>query len=228
MTAGVLDALGTVNSVIAPPVVICPILLPTLSVNQRLPSGPATIPAGELPGVGMTNSMTSPAGVMRPILLAVASVNHRLPSGPSAMPVGVAFKVGTANSVIVCAAQGSAAISAAAAAIPIPSERRPVTHQRLPPPIATPLEPGWPLIPDGESNGTIRPSRRGARLVSSPIGLPPAAGRGRGPARHGESPCGRLGKRGAPHVRRQRAARPRDGRGPPAYPRCYRPVRRHR
>ncbi len=73
--------------------VIRPILLPTVSVNQRLPSGPAAMPAGPLPAVGLRNSVTSPPGVMRPIRLPVNSVNQRLPSGPAAMACGWLFAV---------------------------------------------------------------------------------------------------------------------------------------
>ena len=36
-----------------------PILLPACSVNQRLPSGPAVIPAGSLFAVGVENSVTT-------------------------------------------------------------------------------------------------------------------------------------------------------------------------
>lgn len=39
------------NSVTVPVGVIRPILFPSLSANQRLPSGPATIRNGRLPGV---------------------------------------------------------------------------------------------------------------------------------------------------------------------------------
>ena len=45
---GWLEALGRVNSSIVPPVVMRPILLPSNSVNQRLPSGPAAMPVGLL------------------------------------------------------------------------------------------------------------------------------------------------------------------------------------
>ena len=51
-------------------VVIRPILLPSASVNQRLPSGPAVMPRGLLPAVGTGNSVMTPAVVIRPILLA--------------------------------------------------------------------------------------------------------------------------------------------------------------
>ena len=48
---------------------IRPILLPPNSVNQRLPSGPAAMPAGSLLAVGTVNSVMTPAVVIRPILL---------------------------------------------------------------------------------------------------------------------------------------------------------------
>src|SRR5579864_3147677 len=77
---------GKGYSVIAPPVVIRPILLPApmlpYSVNQSAPSGPAVIPWGEDWAVGSGNSVIVPAVVMRPILLALGSVNQRAPSGP--------------------------------------------------------------------------------------------------------------------------------------------------
>ena len=48
-----------------------PIRLPTCSVNQRLPSGPAVMPAGSLPALMPTgNSVITPAVVMRPIRFA--------------------------------------------------------------------------------------------------------------------------------------------------------------
>src|ERR1700674_5824989 len=62
--------------------------LPLDSTNQRLPSGPVTIPRGALSAVGMANSVRVPAGVMRAILLEEASVNQRLPSGPDVMRSG--------------------------------------------------------------------------------------------------------------------------------------------
>jgi hypothetical protein len=55
-------------SVKAPAGVILPTALLVFSVNQRLPSGPAVIPAGPLLGVGMANSVTVPTGAL---LLAV-------------------------------------------------------------------------------------------------------------------------------------------------------------
>src|SRR5436305_1378669 len=63
--------------------VIRPIRLPRLSVNHRLPSGPAVMPLGPaLPVMPALNSLTTPGGVIRPIRLADDSVNHTLPSGP--------------------------------------------------------------------------------------------------------------------------------------------------
>src|SRR2546422_80928 len=50
------------NSVMAPAVVIRPILSPTASVNHRFPSGPAVIPTGSLLAVGMGNSLNLGAG----------------------------------------------------------------------------------------------------------------------------------------------------------------------
>src|SRR5258706_70471 len=57
MLKGKLLAVGTVNSVMTPPVVIRPILLPLCSMNQRAPSGPAVMPRGKLPAVGTGNSL---------------------------------------------------------------------------------------------------------------------------------------------------------------------------
>src|SRR5437588_4990063 len=74
------------TAMITTPVVIRPILLPLVSVNQTAPSGPAVIPSGTLPSVGVGNSVMVPAGVILPMLLRPASVNHRFPSGPAATP----------------------------------------------------------------------------------------------------------------------------------------------
>ena len=63
--------------------------LPTCSVNQRLPSGPAVMPDGALLAeMPLLNSVITPAGVMRPMRLPPYSVNQRLPSGPAVMPFG--------------------------------------------------------------------------------------------------------------------------------------------
>ncbi len=89
------------NSVIVPEGVICPILLPILSANQRLPSGPAVIEKLLLEEVGIVNSVIVPEGVILPTLLAVVSINQTLPSGPAVMPKGKLLPVGVANSVTV-------------------------------------------------------------------------------------------------------------------------------
>src|ERR1700690_4010358 len=47
-------------SVMAPAVVIRPILLPLSSVNHKAPSGPATISSAKAPGVGIGYSVTAP------------------------------------------------------------------------------------------------------------------------------------------------------------------------
>ena len=58
--------LSTENSVTTPAGVMRPIRRPLVSVNQRLPSGPATMSRGLLPAVmPVANSVTTPAGVMR-------------------------------------------------------------------------------------------------------------------------------------------------------------------
>src|SRR5258708_7357502 len=89
------------NSVMVPPRVIRPILLPNASVNQRLLSGPAVIATGALWDAVRANSVMVPLGVMRPILLPIVSVNQRLPSGPAVIPSVVLVAVGMGNSVIV-------------------------------------------------------------------------------------------------------------------------------
>src|SRR5262245_47220355 len=74
-------------SVITPAVVIRPILLVPVSVNQSAPSGPvviATVPLLASKGY----SVITPAVVIRPILLAV-SVNQSAPSGPAVIPEGL-------------------------------------------------------------------------------------------------------------------------------------------
>src|SRR5215813_8410574 len=81
------------------PDVIRPILLPSYSVNQRLPSGPAVIPLSWLASVRTSNSVSVPLGVIYPILL--PAVNQRLPSGPAVIPLSRLASVGTANSVSV-------------------------------------------------------------------------------------------------------------------------------
>src|SRR5262245_53761318 len=65
MTAGFVAPIIT----LAATTVICPIWLPSISVNQRLPSGPAVMARGPLLAVGTAKSVTTPAGVIRPIWL---------------------------------------------------------------------------------------------------------------------------------------------------------------
>ena len=84
---GALPAVGTVNSVMAPAVVMRPILFFPFSVNHRCPSGPAAMPCGLAPGVGIGNPVNSPAGVMRPISF-VRSMNQTFPSEPQATSSG--------------------------------------------------------------------------------------------------------------------------------------------
>ena len=78
--------------------VICPIWLAVDSVNQRLPSGPVTIPAGPLGFVGVAYSSMAPDGVILPIWSASRSVNQRAPSGPGAIQNGPLEWVGMLNS----------------------------------------------------------------------------------------------------------------------------------
>jgi hypothetical protein len=90
MPCGKPPAVGTVNSVMSPAVVMRPILPASRSVNQRFASDPVAMPPGELRAVGMSNSpVTTPAVVIRPILLPPYSVNQRLPSGPAAIRRGL-------------------------------------------------------------------------------------------------------------------------------------------
>src|SRR6266511_385299 len=87
MLSGRANPVGMGYSVMAPSVVIRPMLLPMYSVNHSLPSGPEAMPQGALSGVGMGYSVMAPSVVIRPIL-PLDSVNHRLPSGPEAMADG--------------------------------------------------------------------------------------------------------------------------------------------
>jgi hypothetical protein len=72
-----------------------------LSVNQRLPSGPAVICSAPAKIVGISNSVIAPRGVVIcPILLMVDSVNQRLLSGPAVIPDGVLKLADRGNRVI--------------------------------------------------------------------------------------------------------------------------------
>ncbi len=77
------------NSVTAPVGVILPIapLPPAASVNQRLPSGPVTMPRGLL-AVRPPYSVIVPSGVMLPMRSLAFSVNQTAPSGRRSPPSG--------------------------------------------------------------------------------------------------------------------------------------------
>jgi hypothetical protein len=86
MPSGPAPAVGTGNSVIAPAVVMRPILLPAFSQNHSAPSAAGMIPIGRLFGVGVSNSTKLPSpGFNRPILEVPLSQNQRCPSGPYTM-----------------------------------------------------------------------------------------------------------------------------------------------
>src|SRR5947207_2473221 len=73
-----------------------------VSVNHKLPSGPAVMPPGESEG-GKRNTFVAPVGVIRPILLLgplvvpETSVNHALPSGPTMMAGELLPAIGSVN-----------------------------------------------------------------------------------------------------------------------------------
>src|SRR5271166_3028609 len=79
--------------------------LPTVSVNQTAPSGPAVIRSAN-PSGSIGKRLVAPYGVIRPIPSPWYSVNHRLPSRPAVIaygacvptgaPVGVGFALGAA------------------------------------------------------------------------------------------------------------------------------------
>src|SRR5689334_21193988 len=80
-----------------------PMLLALASLNQRLPSGPATINVGWLllPAGSTGNSFTVPPGVTFAIRPAVFSATHMFPSGPRAIPAGPAPLVrGNSGSIV--------------------------------------------------------------------------------------------------------------------------------
>src|SRR5262249_4108001 len=87
-------------SLMAPAVVIRPILLPRNSVNHSAPSGPTVMPSGSLFAVGMGCSLMPPAGGARAVFLVERSANHRAPSGPRVMSEGPLLAVGILRSVI--------------------------------------------------------------------------------------------------------------------------------
>src|SRR5262245_28658421 len=107
MPWGVPKALGTGNPLMVVPVgVMLPIWLPSESVNQRLPSGPAVISKDVVKLMGSWNSVKAPDGVICPILPGPDSVNQRLglPVGPAVMPQGMLEAVGIVNSVMLAVA----------------------------------------------------------------------------------------------------------------------------
>src|ERR1700678_4750158 len=102
-----------------PAVVIFAILLPLLSVNQRLLSDPNTMQQAPLSTVGIRNSVIVPVVLIFAILLEYCSTNHRLPSetGPLTMPSGkLEGVVGMVNSVTACAPAAAGQPSAKPAA----------------------------------------------------------------------------------------------------------------
>src|ERR1039457_499022 len=92
---GTAAGVGTRYSVIAPPRVMRPILLPACSVNQRAPSGPTVILPGRLLGLATRYSVMAPAVVKLAILLPEYSVNHSNRSGPVMTTFGLLLGVGT-------------------------------------------------------------------------------------------------------------------------------------
>src|SRR5262249_38701705 len=106
---GPLSGVGTGNSVISPLAVIRAILLPVISANQTLPSGPVAMPRGQevslpslLTDVGILNSpLNSPLVLTRRIVLSLGELNQRLPSPPTVMLWSSrTLAPGTLNSVI--------------------------------------------------------------------------------------------------------------------------------
>ena len=77
------------NSVMLPLVVMRPILLAALSVNQRAPSLPRAIDEGPAWGLDKGYSVVAPDWSIRPILATDDSVNHIAPSGPATMAAGI-------------------------------------------------------------------------------------------------------------------------------------------
>src|ERR1039457_5213217 len=96
---GTAAGVGTRYSVIAPPRVMRPILLPACSVNQRAPSGPTVILPGRLLGLATRYSVMAPAVVKLAILLPEYSVNHSNRSGPVMKTFGLLLGVGTGRCV---------------------------------------------------------------------------------------------------------------------------------
>jgi len=83
--------------VISPVGVIRP-MMPTCSVNHKLPSAPSAIPLLKEENEGGLNNVITPDGVTRPTF--VYWVNHRFPSEPAVIPA-VPDAPGIVNSVTV-------------------------------------------------------------------------------------------------------------------------------
>src|SRR5579864_875215 len=84
MPLGRLAGVGTRNSLSVPSGLNRPTRLPAGSVNQRLPSPPATISVGSLEAG--PKYVMPPSDAMRPISPAAASTNQGAPSGPIVIP----------------------------------------------------------------------------------------------------------------------------------------------
>ena len=76
------------NSVITPSGVIRPMTPFSVSVNQRFPSGAATMPDGLERDVGSSNSVKRPVDVNRATVLRPGTVTQMFPSGPAASSDG--------------------------------------------------------------------------------------------------------------------------------------------
>ncbi len=86
MPSGPAPGVRNGNSVMAPDVVMRPILFPPFSQNHSAPSAAGVIPIGLLSGVGVANSTTLPlSGFIRPIFPAPLSQNQSCRSGPNTM-----------------------------------------------------------------------------------------------------------------------------------------------
>src|SRR5579862_9063426 len=94
-------AVGIVKYVDTPVVVMRPIELSPVSVNQIAPSGPAVMPSGKSAPAPIGNVLAVPAVVMRPTALADDSVNHNALSGPEVMSSGSYAQHASPN-VVIC------------------------------------------------------------------------------------------------------------------------------
>src|SRR6266545_4148600 len=153
-------------------------------VNQRLLSGPLTMPP-ESPPMGTPFSVTTPDGVDRP--MPPCRVNQSLPSGPAQIAPGE-LGVGIANSVIVM----SGPLMPTAGGPPAPPIDPPVPAE--PPPVVVAVDPPAPVtlvvgaptppsptVPDVAVVAELPP------VVAAPV--PPAPGPcGMGPSPSDEQP----------------------------------------